>query len=98
MQISIKTLCFYLFFYLSNNLVGQTEPFNRQKNIFDQQRWVDSIYSKLSLEEKVGQLFMPMVFTERDSSHFHFTLNLIKKYKVGGLVFLLEDLLNRLNG
>ena len=32
---------------------------------------------------------MPMVFTERDSSHFHFTLNLIKKYKVGGLVFSL---------
>ena len=90
MQISIKTLCFYLFFYLSNNLVGQTpNPLIDKKNIFDQQRWVDSIYSKLSLEEKVGQLFMPMVFTERDSSHFHFTLNLIKKYKVGGLVFSL---------
>ena len=90
MQISIKTLCFYLFFYLSNNLVGQTpNPLIDKKNIFDQQRWVDSIYNKLSLEEKVGQLFMPMVFTERDSSHFHFTLNLIKKYKVGGLVFSL---------
>ena len=90
MQISIKTLCFYLFFYLSNNLVGQTpNPLIDKKNIFDQERWVDSIYNKLSLEEKVGQLFMPMVFTERDSSHFHFTLDLIKKYKVGGLVFSL---------
>ena len=53
MQISIKTLCFYLFFYLSYILVGQTpNPLIDKKNIFDQQRWVDSIYSKLSLEEK----------------------------------------------
>ena len=90
MQISIKTLCLYFFFYLSNNLAGQTpNPLIDKKNTFDQERWVDSIYSKLSLEEKVGQLFMPMVFTERDSSHFYFTLDLVKKYKVGGLVFSL---------
>ncbi len=55
----------------------------------EQEKWVDSVYNSLSLKEKVGQLFMPMVFTEKDSSHYKFNLNLIKENKIGGLVFSL---------
>jgi hypothetical protein len=47
-----------------------------------QKIWVDSLYNSFSLEEKVGQLFMPMVFTERDSSHYQRTLELVKNQKV----------------
>ena len=54
-----------------------------------QKIWVDSLYNSFSLEEKVGQLFMPMVFTERDSSHYQRTLELVKNQKVGGLIFSL---------
>ena len=54
-----------------------------------QKIWVDSLYNSLSLEEKVGQLFMPMVFTEKDSAHYQHTLELVKKQKVGGLIFSL---------
>ncbi len=54
-----------------------------------QKIWVDSLYNSLSLEEKVGQLFMPMVFTERDSTHYQRTLELVKNQKVGGLIFSL---------
>ena len=54
-----------------------------------QQKWVDSVYQGLSLDEKIGQLFMPMVFSERDSAHYNQTLNLVKNEKVGGLVFSL---------
>lgn len=65
------------------------DPLLVPQDIQRQQKWVDSIYNSLTLEEKVGQLFMPMVFTERDSTHYQFTLNLVKKYKLGGLVFSL---------
>ena len=51
--------------------------------------WVDSLYNSLSLEENVGQLFMPMVFTERDIAHYQRTLELVKNQKVGGLIFSL---------
>ena len=51
--------------------------------------WVDSVYNSLSLEEKVGQLFMSMVFTEKDSTHFNQTLALVKNQKLGGLIFSL---------
>lgn len=54
-----------------------------------QQKWVDSVYSSLTLDEKVGQLFMPMVFTEKDSLHYKQTMTLVKEQKVGGLIFSL---------
>ena len=53
----------------------------------NQKKWVDSIYNTFSLDEKIGQLFMPMVFSERDSLHYKSTLDLIKNHKIGGLVF-----------
>jgi len=55
----------------------------------DQNIWVDSLYHKLNLDQKIGQLFMPMVFTERDSSHFKATLDLVEKHDIGGLIFSL---------
>ena len=54
-----------------------------------QRVWVDSVYHSLSLEEKIGQLFMPMVFTEKDSLHYLETLKLVEEQKVGGLIFSL---------
>ena len=80
---------FIIYFLLPITLLSQLDPLIDKNNFIDQQKWVDSIYSKLSLDEKIGQLFMPMVFTERDSSHYNYTFDLIKKYKLGGLVFSL---------
>ena len=54
-----------------------------------QKKWVDSLYKEMSLDQKIGQLFMPMVFSRKDSSHYSFTLKLIKKYHIGGIVFSL---------
>ena len=80
----------YFFLLFSFLLLGQTpDPLLDRIDPIGQEKWVDSIYAGLSLKEKVGQLFMPMVFTERDSSHFKYTLDLIKDYKLGGLVFSL---------
>ncbi|MFQ3351796.1 MAG: beta-N-acetylhexosaminidase, partial [Candidatus Marivariicella framensis] len=52
-----------------------------------QKKWVDSIYNSISLKEKIGQLFIPMVFSNGDSVHLKKTLDLVKKYKIGGLIF-----------
>ena len=80
----------YFFLLFSFLLLGQTpDPLLDRIDPIGQEKWVDSIYAGFSLKEKVGQLFMPMVFTERDSSHYKYTLDLIKDYKLGGLVFSL---------
>lgn len=50
-------------------------------------QWVDSTYSKMTLEEKVGQLFMVATYSNRDSTHINSIKNLIKNYHLGGLCF-----------
>ena len=82
-------LSIFLFFVF--NLFSQkndpllVNPIDR----FNQEKWVDSLYNDMSLDQKIGQLFMPMVFSKKDSSHYMATLKLIKKYHIGGIVFSL---------
>ena len=69
-------------FVITTHVFGQTvNPLAvSQENLILQEKWVDSIYQSLSLDEKIGQLFMPMVFSKKDSSHYRATLKLIKKW------------------
>ena len=52
-----------------------------------QRQWVDSIYNGMSLEEKVGQLFMVDVFSSDPASKTNKTKELIEKYHIGGIIF-----------
>ena len=79
---------FICFSFLAQGQIN--DPLNvNLSDYLDQQKWVDSVYQNLSLEEKVAQLFMPMVFSENDSLHYIQTLRLVKEHKVGGLIFSL---------
>jgi len=49
--------------------------------------WVDSIYNKMSLREKVGQLFMISAYSNKDSVHVNEVNKLVQDYKVGGVIF-----------
>ncbi|OBX26875.1 beta-glucosidase-like glycosyl hydrolase [Gelidibacter algens] len=49
--------------------------------------WVDSIYNTMSLNEKVGQLFMVSTYSNRDAAHSDSIQNLIKEFHIGGLIF-----------
>jgi beta-N-acetylhexosaminidase len=49
--------------------------------------WVDSIYNNLSLDEKIGQLFMVSAYSNKDSVHVNAVDKLITENKVGGLIF-----------
>ena len=50
-------------------------------------RWADSIYTNLSLEEKIGQLFMVQGYSNKDSTHIKKIDSLVQNYKVGGVIF-----------
>ncbi len=64
---------------------------SERKNFFpdtDQEtRWVDSIYNKLTLEERIGQLFMVAAYSNKDANHVADIEKLVSDYKVGGLIF-----------
>lgn len=52
-----------------------------------QASWVDSVYNKMSMDEKIGQLFMIAAYSNKGPQHSQDILKLIKKYHIGGLIF-----------
>ncbi|PKP44183.1 MAG: beta-N-acetylglucosaminidase, partial [Bacteroidetes bacterium HGW-Bacteroidetes-13] len=52
-----------------------------------QNRWVDSLYNQMTVQEKVGQLFMVAAYSNRDSTHTKQIDSLIIKHRIGGLIF-----------
>ena len=55
--------------------------------------WVDSVYNTMSIDDKVGQLFIPIV--EPNSSWKTRIAGYIQNYKVGGLLFSKGTLVNQ---
>lgn len=49
--------------------------------------WVDSVLNSFSLEEKIAQMIMVAAYSNRDPEHEEEIIQLIRKHKVGGIVF-----------
>lgn len=67
-------------FFSCKNQVKKTEKDNKKI-------WVDSIYNQLSLEEKVGQLFMIRVYSNKNKSYTDSIKKLITTTHLGGIAF-----------
>ena len=68
-------------------LHAQTSPFIPSAADTRCRQWVDSVFSKLSLQEKVGQLIVATIPAKVDGKNKKHIRELAKKYKVGGLLF-----------
>jgi beta-glucosidase-like glycosyl hydrolase/CubicO group peptidase (beta-lactamase class C family) len=51
------------------------------------QRWVDSVFNALTLDEKIGQLLMPRANFRNEPYDREKLLGWVREYKVGGFVF-----------
>ena len=49
--------------------------------------WVDSTLNAMTLEEKIGQLFMIAAYSNRNDVYENNIEALIRKYRIGGLIF-----------
>jgi beta-N-acetylhexosaminidase len=49
--------------------------------------WVDSVLKSMTLDEKIGQLFMVAAYSNKDETSYQTIDKYIKDYKVGGLIF-----------
>ena len=61
------------------------------KDTLAQQKWVDSLLNKMTVEEKIGQLFMVAAYSNKDAAHERFIESLIERYHIGALIFF-QDL------
>lgn len=51
------------------------------------QRWVDSVFNALTIDQKIGQLLMPRANFRNEPFEREKLLNWVEEYHVGGLVF-----------
>lgn len=49
--------------------------------------WVDSVYKKMTLDERIGQLFMVAAYSNKGPQHTQDILKLIRRHHIGGLIF-----------
>ena len=50
--------------------------------------WADSVFSTLTPDERIAQLFMVAAYSNKDSSHIKKIQELISVNKIGGLIFM----------
>ncbi|HET8735903.1 MAG TPA: glycoside hydrolase family 3 N-terminal domain-containing protein [Pricia sp.] len=76
---------FFLFFSFSV-VTAQKNPLVTRDSL-DQQQWVDVRYDAMSLDEKLGQLFMVMVASDQPKAASDKVEKLIKEQHIGGVIF-----------
>ncbi|SDG98197.1 glycoside hydrolase family 3 N-terminal domain-containing protein [Psychroflexus sediminis] len=76
---------FLMAFFSFTCVLAQNSLFSEDIN--SQRKWVDSLYSNLSLEEKIGQLFMIDVFTNKSDAELENIADFIKTNHIGGVIF-----------
>jgi beta-N-acetylhexosaminidase len=79
-------LILLVFFFLPLCGFAQKLPFYSAGNPA-QEHWVDSVFRKLSRKEKIAQLFFVRAHTDKGKAYEESVAELIRKNKVGGLVF-----------
>ncbi|EDM43086.1 b-glycosidase, glycoside hydrolase family 3 protein [unidentified eubacterium SCB49] len=70
-----------------SSFAQQTNPLIVKNALTYQQKWVDSIYGEMSLQEKVGQLFMVDVFSSDPIEKTEKIKKLIREQHIGGVIF-----------
>ncbi|MDO9038159.1 MAG: glycoside hydrolase family 3 N-terminal domain-containing protein, partial [Lutibacter sp.] len=79
-----------LFIFLLNFVFSEAQNNDPLQtiNAKAQEKWVDSILNNITIDEKIGQLFMVQAYSNLDEKHRNSIDSLIKNYHIGGLIFM----------
>ncbi len=87
MNMRFPTLIFILLavFALSAN---KNQQFNFSKSLDRREaKWVDSVFQQLTLDERIGQLFVLRAHSDKDAAYEMAVENQVRQFKPGGLCF-----------
>ena len=88
----IKNIFTYLFILIFANLSAQYFPKNAPKNLEQKaEKYADSLYQQLSLDEKIGQLYIVALYDNRGEEEIQKIRNLVEKEKIGGLILMQDN-------
>jgi beta-glucosidase-like glycosyl hydrolase/CubicO group peptidase (beta-lactamase class C family) len=83
-----KNLAFFLLLWAAVlNAQSFINPF-KTKDSLAQELWVNTLLDSMTVDQKIGQLFMVQAYSNKDKSHEDFIENLIFEYQIGGLIFM----------
>lgn len=68
-------------------LVCTQTIYAQKKNISVEDAWVNRVYDEMTLEEKIGQLFMVAAYSNKTESHVNELMSLVQNQKIGGVIF-----------
>lgn len=87
----MRQFLFSLFFlFITLSIASQTidNPL-LSRDVIAQKKWVDSVYTSMTLAEKVGQLYMVQVMSNQDKESKEKIIATIKEHHIGGLIYSL---------
>ncbi|MEA2042449.1 MAG: glycoside hydrolase family 3 N-terminal domain-containing protein [Bacteroidota bacterium] len=90
----LKSLLFFpLFFLYSNDIVVSRNTslsdsiIHTPPYLLGGSQWVDSVFSQMTNDEKIGQLLMIPAYSNKDAAHSRYVQTMIETYHVGGIIF-----------
>src|SRR5690606_37665568 len=69
------------------NIVNGTGANSPVPFLQQQSTWADSVFQTLTEEERIAQLIMIPVYSNKDRVHEDSISRLVREYKVGGLIY-----------
>ena len=84
----ISKILVFLLLLVPHLSIIVSDKYNDSFNIFEDDRRASEELAKMSLDEKIGQVFMVPVYTERSAYHKKEILDLIKDHHIGGVIFM----------
>lgn len=87
---SVNMKKFILFCFLISGILLQAQNTNPLQTLdsLAQTKWVDSVLQSMTVEQKIGQLFMVQAYSNKDDAHQKTIEEMIEKYQVGNLIFM----------
>lgn len=86
----LSLLVFSAFSFIGLKQVTDPPPAKKETPAFllTEEKWVDSVFTSLTPDERLGQLFMIPAYSNKDMKHVREVREIIEKYKIGGLIFM----------
>lgn len=94
----MKRLSLLIITFISPFYFTQYQPKNiSNSDIKKANDWVDKTYSSLSQDEKLGQLFIVALYTNKGEEFINQIRNIVKNEKIGGLILMQDDAAREIN-
>jgi len=73
-------------------LQAQFSPKNITKDLDKKAvKYADSLYAKLSMDERIGQLYIVALYTNKDQNHISRVRKLVEQERIGGIILMQDD-------